>query len=788
MRTTPSPSPSPVRKFLLVTLGLLILAAVLQATLRRRPDPPPSRGPLSASPSSLGPEVLAEFLAIEKREATVLTQAWRLEEEAQQQAQTIERFWDQLNQHRGELAPLLNPPARSVSLPAHSPAASLPLAITSWSSITSAAPALLPPTDPRLAAWASEGWGLDQSEWRHTGYQPATPDTPAASTFDVHLHLTRKSPPARAQVTARLRIAWPSASAPSGNPTLGVWTVEQFELIRRDGPPAFEEHTRIETPPFARTTWIDPLIAPRPAHNRPTQFLLAARNLRLVRSAEGAWSASALSPQHPGLIFTALLADFTGDDQEDLLCVVRNGMILLPGSPSLSFEQPARPAWLAPERLHYAQALTCGDIDGDGDLDVFLGQYRTPYEGGQMPRPFYDALDGPPAYLLRNLGDGRFEDATPESGLQAKRHRRSYGASFADLDADGDLDLLVSSDFAGNDLHLNDGSGRFTDHSAIALDDVRSFGMSHVFSDFDSDGALDFFVAGMPQPTADRLGGLGLERPEYPLWSAERSRLTVGNRLFFGKSGTYRQRDVGRDIARAGWAWSAAPIDLNQDRFPDLCVVNGHETRASVRDYEREFWLHDIYVGNSQPNPAVDAYFSSKFASTRSQGWSYGGYDKNRLFLNRAGSGFTEIGHVMGLALEDDCRNVLAEDFDGDGDTDLIVTTFAVWPTPRQTVRFLENTLPPQGHWIAIQPDKPPKLSSVIGATVTVNHRLGSQVTTLVTGDGYRSQGSGVARFGLAELDAVDSVEIRWPGGKMTRTSRLPANRVHRISIESPSR
>jgi len=786
MRTFPNPPPSARHRFLFVALFIVVLAAVLQASLRRRPAPTAARGPLSASPSTLSPEVLQAFLAIEQRESSVLTQVWRIDEEAQQQATTIEEFWNQLNQNRGTLSLLLRPPARSVSLPPTDSPKALPLGITSWSARSNAAPSILQTNDPRLAAWASEGWGLEQSEWRHTRYQPASPNTPAASTFEVHLHLTRKTPPARAQMTARLRIAWTPQPIPPATHSTGEWIVEHFELLRRDGSAAFQEHTRVEVPPFPRTTWIDPLIARGNDSNRPTQFLLAARNLRFMRSPDGAWSASPLSPHHHGLIFTALLADFTGDGLEDLLCVVRNGMLLLPGAPDLTFDQPARPAWLAPESLHYAQAVTCGDIDGDGDLDVFLGQYRTPYENGQMPRPFFDALDGPPAYLLQNLGDGRFKDITPESGLAAKRHRRSYGASFADMDADGDLDLLVSSDFAGTDFHANDGTGRFTDQTATHVDDSRSFGMSHVFSDFDADGSLDFFVAGMPQPTADRLGALGLERPEHPDWSAERQRLTFGNRLFFGKSGTYHQRDVGRDVARAGWAWSAAPIDLNQDRFPDLCVVNGHETRASVRDFEREFWLHDIYVGDSKPNPAVDAYFASKFASTRSQGWSYGGYDKNRFFLNRADSGFTEIGHLMGLALEEDCRNVLAEDFDGDGDTDLIVTTFAVWPSLKQTLRFLENTLPPQGHWIAIQPVNPPKRSSAIGANVIVRHRLGQQVTTLVTGDGYRSQGSGIARFGLGEVDEVESVEIRWPGGEVTQTSRLSPNRVHRISGESP--
>src|SRR5205814_10005788 len=96
--------------------------------------------------------------------------------------------------------------------------------------------------------------------------------------------------------------------------------------------------------------------------------------------------------------------------------------------------------------LRDATVMTCGDIDGDGDLDVFIGQYKEPYEGGATPKPFYDANDGNPAFLLLNDGHGRFTDATAQSGLAKKRFRRTYSASFVDLNRDGHLDLVVVRD------------------------------------------------------------------------------------------------------------------------------------------------------------------------------------------------------------------------------------------------------------------------------------------------------------------------------------------------------
>ena len=71
---------------------------------------------------------------------------------------------------------------------------------------------------------------------------------------------------------------------------------------------------------------------------------------------------------------------------------------------------------------------------------------------------------------------------------RAKRHRRTYSNSLVDLDDDGDLDLLVVSDFAGIDLYENDGHGRFTDITDRKIAQPHFFGMAHTFGDYDRDG------------------------------------------------------------------------------------------------------------------------------------------------------------------------------------------------------------------------------------------------------------------------------------------------------------
>ena len=228
--------------------------------------------------------------------------------------------------------------------------------------------------------------------------------------------------------------------------------------------------------------------------------------------------------------------------------------------------------------------VAVGDIDGDGRPDLYF--CRTA---------------GPNA-LYRNLGDWRFEEIPNASGAACPGNT-STGAAFADVDGDGDLDLLVSGLGSGVRLFLNDGRGRFTPQpdSGIA---ARGGSRSMALADVDGDGRLDLYVANYRAATVkdapmrvriQQVNG----RPEVPEEFRDRfaAESTDGaapvlielgepdvlyRNLGGGKfesvswtSGTFLDEN-GRPLSAPprDWGLSAAFRDLNGDGLPDLYVCN----------------------------------------------------------------------------------------------------------------------------------------------------------------------------------------------------------------------
>jgi hypothetical protein len=237
--------------------------------------------------------------------------------------------------------------------------------------------------------------------------------------------------------------------------------------------------------------------------------------------------------------------------------------------------------------------IAAGDVDGDGRTDVFCAGF-----------------DNDNA-LFRNLGGWRFENVAAQAGV-ALPGLDCTGAAFADLDGDGDLDLVVNTLGQGTHLLHNDGQGRFT-RSPTVLNPGRA-GMTAALADFDGDGRPDLYIANyrtralmdMPgirmtfkkegnRTVVDTLGGRPATDPEFAGrfqinengGIEENGEIDVLYRNLDGSrfeevpwtGGAFRD-ESGRALQEPPRDWGLAAMfhDVNHDGRPDLYVCNDFQS------------------------------------------------------------------------------------------------------------------------------------------------------------------------------------------------------------------
>jgi hypothetical protein len=215
------------------------------------------------------------------------------------------------------------------------------------------------------------------------------------------------------------------------------------------------------------------------------------------------------------------------------------------------------------------------DYDGDGRLDIFLVQ------GGTLlpekdSRPHSDVL-------LRNLGDGKFEDVSARVGLAPKGY--GQGLTVADYDADGDPDVYVTR-YGRNTLWQNDRQrGRFVDVTDEAGVACGSWSLGAAFGDYDGDGDLDLFVANyfyFDQAKAPFRRNPKTGTADYGL-PQDFSGLPD---VLFRNEGNGHFRDVtaSAGVAGAGRGMGVLAADLDGDGRLDWLVANDAESNALWRN------------------------------------------------------------------------------------------------------------------------------------------------------------------------------------------------------------
>jgi enediyne biosynthesis protein E4 len=482
---------------------------------------------------------------------------------------------------------------------------------------------------------------------------------------------------------------------------------------------------------------------------------------------------------------------------------------------SLSFTD-ATSSWGIDEILRgiMAHAAACGDFDGDGDLDLYVGNFC------DRPPEAYKGHAGPVPNILLVNEAGRFRRST-QTAVAMKG--RTSGAVFADLDNDGDLDLFVTNNSKREGLRLpnklfeNDG-GQFRDisegNAACILMGGRSIGVL----DFDGDGLLDLFVAedwwtgghsrlfrnkgnlrfedvtsqaGFPSD----LPGLGVITPDLNQDGWPDVFVSQANRLLLSRGdGTYREsgseafqyKPVNREASPCGVAFG----DLDRDGDMDVVIV----------DHSQPARQH-LFINQGLRNGAPDFRDMTEVAGLD---YEFPSWTPGRLHLKHAhveiadfdNDGWPDI--LVAATYQDNgeilpfiCRNLgmhgehvrfqvppvekanayfpagPVADYDRDGRLDVFL---ASWFPEIPSILLLNRS--PQNHWLRVRVAGRTINRMGIGCKVKVYQagKLGEPQALLGyqeigTGYGYCSGQEAVAHFGLGAEAGCD-VEVVLPFGK----------------------
>lgn len=277
-------------------------------------------------------------------------------------------------------------------------------------------------------------------------------------------------------------------------------------------------------------------------------------------------------------------------------------------------------------RKYFPQPMCGGvavfDFDNDGRMDIFFTN------GAKLPEL---KRTGPSFYncLLRNKGDGTFEDVTRKAGVLGENLDFGYGVAAGDYDNDGFTDLFIANT-GKNTLYRNNGDGTFTDvidQSGLASKPPETLSVQAAWFDYDNDGQLDLVLS------------------NYTLWTPEKDRRCV--------------RADGVEFYCHPKTYVAVPHrlyhNLGKGRFEDVTEKSGFAQSPGkgmgigIADFNGDGWT-DVFVANDT--------------------------EPNFLYLNRGDGTFREVGLLYGVAYNDAGMTVSAmgcdvKDYDNDGWVDV---------------------------------------------------------------------------------------------------------------------
>jgi hypothetical protein len=219
------------------------------------------------------------------------------------------------------------------------------------------------------------------------------------------------------------------------------------------------------------------------------------------------------------------------------------------------------------------------DYDCDGLLDLYI-LYQTGTSRPTAKAPWVgDRLSGTKNRLWRNEGNGRFRDVTDKSATHGGR-RSSFAATWLFYDDDHLPDLYIANDFGHNVLLRNRGDGSFEDVTATAACADFATSMGVTSGDINNDGTTEIYVANMYSKMGRRIiGNVGAD--DYPAGIYEQIQGSCrGNTMYSRATGKTQFRQIGDQLGvnEVGWAFAPAMADFDNDGWLDLYATTGYHS------------------------------------------------------------------------------------------------------------------------------------------------------------------------------------------------------------------
>jgi hypothetical protein len=477
-----------------------------------------------------------------------------------------------------------------------------------------------------------------------------------------------------------------------------------------------------------------------------------------------------LNRHNTGCCTGAIWADYDNDGFADLFVYKWGRPELFHNNGGKGFERVTDKAGL-PKWVN-ANSACWLDYDRDGRLDLFIANYwREDIDLWNlsstkvMPDSFEYATNGGRRYLLRNKGDGSFEDVTQQAGITSKRW--TLGVVAADLCGTGYPDIVLANDYGVSELYANQGNGTFVQAGVdVGIGKSPKSGMNACLGDVRNRGELAIYISNITEP----------------------GNLMQGNNLWVptGKTMSGRPEYVNQaeplNVSRGGWSWGGKFGDLNNDGRIDLYLANGYISANKAKSY----WYDYGIIAGGLGGVIEDAKFWPHIGEQ-----SLSGYQSKCLWMN-AGSSFVDVGVAVGVADTFDGRSVSMGDLFNRGVLDVAVANQG------GPLLLYKTTVADGRDWVQFQltgaarPGKEKGRSNrdAIGAQIKLRWKRADgstqqQVQVITAGDGYASQNMTRLHFGLGADAVIEKADVHWPSGRTQTISSPRKNALH--LLEEPA-